>query len=100
MLARLGQQSALGTYWKDRVKRYKIDVVKQFFLKMISFEISANRLKRSSALKHTSFWTHRITCQVFSLVKSAHETSYKFLQRMPFTLPCIRCVFYTVASIR
>lgn len=44
MLARLGQQSALGTYWKDRVKRYKTDVVKQFFLKIISIEISANRL--------------------------------------------------------
>lgn len=44
MLARLGQQSALGTYWKDRVKRYKTDVVKQFFLKIISIEISVNRL--------------------------------------------------------
>lgn len=44
MLARLGQQSALGTYWKDRIKRYKIDIVKQFFLIIYSFEISASRL--------------------------------------------------------
>ena len=44
MLARLGQQSALGTYWKDRMKRYKTDIIKQIFLKIYGFEISANRL--------------------------------------------------------
>jgi len=71
MLARLGQQSALGTYWKDRMKRFTIGTVKQFYLKTYSFEVSVNRLiKKFPSTKAYFFLNTQNYIGSISLVKS------------------------------